>query len=87
MFVPNFIEIHPTDVKTFQSKSQIVRGKEDQHQNSSSGDHECLYQMSWQTTQYLFRYFSNSQKHQPAVGTRGKVIESPKSVCFILWGP
>ena len=47
-------------------------------ENSSSGQNEYMYQIS-----------SNhqSKKHRPHGGIKGKVIESPKSVGFILWGP
>lgn len=48
---------------------------------------ECLYQIPWQSTQWLLRHFNNTPKYQRHGGAREKFRGSPKLVRFILWGP
>ena len=50
------------------------------------GEHECMYQMSWQSIQLLLRDFNINYKCEPHGGTGEKVRGSPKSWKFIFRG-
>lgn len=55
------------------------------HHNSSKGDLKFQTNISWQSIQWLSRYFNQNHRCHPHGGTRVNIRVLSKLMCFILW--